>query len=618
MKKITSVLFVLIITIYSSYAQYAEVYPTNWWVGMKWNKVQLLIKGEYDGFSKEQVQIKYTGVKFEKVNKMDNGKYICIDVSIAPTAKPGNVNIEFTANGKSHAVAWPLKARRNGKGSSFAQGVTQSDLVYLIMPDRFSNGDEGNDRVKGMRDQTLNRDTVYDRHGGDFKGIINHLDYLNDLGVTTVWMTPVIENDMPYRTEHGYAFTNHYKIDERLGGATMYKQLSDELHKRGMKLIQDAVYNHVGSYHITFLDKPVKDWYHEWPKFTQTSYKDQPLFDPYASKKDATRMADGWFTGEMPDLNQSNPYVANYLIQHALWSVEEFGVDGWRIDTYIYNDLNFMNKCNDALLAEYPKMTMFGETWVHGTAAQAYFTRNNFTTNFKSNLLGATDFQTLFYGILPAIKDKFGWTDGVNKLYSTLSNDFLYKDASNNCIFLDNHDLTRIATEFGNDVNKVKMGIAWLLTSRGIPQLYYGTEVFMKGDKGKNDGWVRLDFPGGWNGDKKNAFTKEGLTDEEKDLQAYVKRFANFRKNASAIKSGKMMQFVPDDGVYVYFRYDDKQTVMCVMNTNDKQSTISLDRFSERIQNFTKAYDVATGTEFTLDKTLSLGGKYVLVMELRK
>lgn len=617
MKKIFAFVIVFLLIQFSLKAQYAEVYPSNWWVGMKWNKVQLLIKGEYGEFNKEKVVIKYPGVKIEKVNKLDNGLYISIDVSIAPTTKPGIVDIEFISEGKGHAVPWELKARRKGNGTTFAQGVDSRDLVYLIMPDRFSNGDKTNDRIEGLLDQTLNRDTVYDRHGGDFKGIINHLDYLQNLGVTTVWMTPVILNDMPYRTEHGYAFTNHYKIDERLGGAKMYQQLSDELHKRGMKLMQDAVYNHVGSKHITFLDKPMKDWYHEWPTFTQTSYKDQVLFDPYGTKKDFKKMADGWFTGEMPDLNQSNPYVANYLIQHAIWSVEEFGVDGWRIDTYIYNDLVFMNKCNDALIAEYPKMTMFGETWVHGTAAQAYFVRNNINAPFKSNLMGATDFQTLFYGILPAIKDKFGWTDGVNKLYTTLSNDFLYKDANKNCIFLDNHDLTRIATELGNDAQKVKMGLAWLFTSRGIPQIYYGTEVFMKGDKGKNDGWVRLDFPGGWEGDTKNAFTQQGLTNEEQDIYNYTKKLANFRKKSSAITTGKLIQYIPEDGVYVYFRKSDKQTIMCVMNTNDGEKIIDMQRFNDILKNYSKAYDVAADTEFKLAEKHQLGGKYVWILELK-
>ncbi len=599
-----------------SFAQYAKLYPTNWWVGMKWNKVQVLVYGEYDGFNKETVRINYPGVKLLKTTALENGKYMALDLEIAATTLPGDVVIEFLQNGKGHAVKWPLEKRRTGNGKTFAQGVNSSDLVYLLMPDRFSNGDESNDHIAGMRDQSLNRKEIYDRHGGDLQGVINHLDYLQKLGITTVWMTPVLENDQPNRTEHGYAFTDHYAIERRIGGAEKYLALSDALHKRGMKLMQDAVYNHVGSKHITFLDQPMKDWYHQWPKYTGTSYKDQPLFDPYASKSDAKRTVDGWFTPEMPDLNQSNPYVANYLIQHAIWSVEKFGVDGWRIDTYIYNDLPFMNRCNKALTDEYPKMTMFGETWVHGTAAQAYFVENKMDVPFKSNLQGATDFQALMYGIQPALKQDFGWTEGVNKLYTTLSNDFLYKDANRNCIFLDNHDLTRILSDVGGDIEKVKTGIAWLLTTRGIPQLYYGTEVLMKGEKNPADGNVRLDFPGGWKGDTKNAFTGEGMTAEEKDMQQYVTTLANFRKNSSAITKGSMMQYVPDDGLYVYFRYDEKQTIMCVMNTSDKNKEVALSNYTERINGFKSGKNVVSGV--TVENKFTVPAKRMWVIELAK
>jgi len=383
-----------------------------------------------------------------------------------------------------------------------------------------------------------------------------------------------------------------------------------------MKLIQDAVYNHVGSKHITFLDQPMKDWYHQWPKFTGTSYKDQPLFDPYAAKSDAKKTVDGWFTSEMPDLNQSNPYVANYLIQHAIWSVEKFGVDGWRIDTYIYNDLPFMNRCNKALTDEYPKMTMFGETWVHGTAAQAYFVENKIDVPFKSNLQGATDFQALMYGIQPALKQDFGWTEGVNKLYTTLSNDFLYKDANRNCVFLDNHDLTRILSDVGGDIEKVKTGIAWLLTTRGIPQLYYGTEVLMKGEKNPDDGNVRLDFPGGWKGDTKNAFTGDGLTEEEKDMQQYVTILANFRKKSSAITKGAFMQYVPDDGLYIYFRYDAKQTIMCVMNTSNKNKEVDFSNFTERTSGYKAGKNIVTGV--TVANKFTIPAKRMWILELSK
>jgi glycosidase len=277
-----------------------------------------------------------------------------------------------------------------------------------------------------------------------------------------------------------------------------------------------------------------------------------------------------------------------------------------------------MNRCNKALYDEYPKMTMFGETWVHGTANQAYFTANVFNTPFKSNLTGATDFQTLFYGIFPAIKDNFGWTDGVNKLYTTLSNDFLYKNAGNNCIFLDNHDLTRIATELGGDVNKVKFALAWLYTCRGIPQLYYGTEVFMKGDKGINDGQVRLDFPGGWDGDAKNAFTGNNLTAEEKDMQDYLKKLGNFRKNSSAIKTGKMMQYLPVDGLYVYFRYDNNQTVMCIMNTAKEDKKLNFSEYIERTKGFTKATSITGNDQYKTNETPTIPAGHMWVLQLEK
>ena len=617
MKSRCSFLIIAFLSLISySFAQYAKLYPTNWWVGMKWNKVQVLVYGAYDGFNKETVHINYPGVKLLKTIALENGKYMALDIEVAANTKPGEVIIEFLQNGKGHAVKWPLEKRRTGNGITYAQGVNSTDLVYLLMPDRFSNGDESNDHIAGMLDQSLNRNKIYDRHGGDLQGVINHLDYLQKMGITTLWMTPVLENDQPNRTEHGYAFTDHYAIERRLGGAEKYLALSDALHKRGMKLIQDAVYNHVGSKHITFLDQPMKDWYHQWPKFTGTSYKDQPLFDPYAAKSDAKKTVDGWFTSEMPDLNQSNPYVANYLIQHAIWSVEKFGVDGWRIDTYIYNDLPFMNRCNKALTDEYPKMTMFGETWVHGTAAQAYFVENKIDVPFKSNLQGATDFQALMYGIQPALKQDFGWTEGVNKLYTTLSNDFLYKDANRNCVFLDNHDLTRILSEVGGDIEKVKTGIAWLLTTRGIPQLYYGTEVLMKGEKNPDDGNVRLDFPGGWKGDTKNAFTGDGLTEEEKDMQQYVTILANFRKKSSAITKGAFMQFVPDDGLYIYFRYDAKQTIMCVMNTSNKNKEVDFSNFTERTSGYKAGKNIVTGV--TVANKFTIPAKRMWILELSK
>jgi len=445
-----------------------------------------------------------------------------------------------------------------------------------------------------MRDQSLNRDTVFNRHGGDLQGITNHLNYIQSLGVTTLWLNPVIENDMPDRTEHGYAFTDHYKIDPRIGGENAYHHLIDSVHARDMKIIQDAVYNHVGKYHFTVIDMPMKDWLHQWPSYTNTTYKDQTLFDPYASEIEKKKMTDGWFTKTMPDLNQENSFVANFLIEHAIWTVEEFGIDGWRIDTYPYNDLNFMNRCNKALTDEYPQLTMFGETWVHGVPNQSYFVQNNYDIPFKSNLQAPTDFQTL-WGITDAMNKNFGWTDGINNLYTTLAQDFVYKDPTRNVIFFDNHDMARFFSVVGEDVVKYESAIAWLLTCRGIPELYYGDELGLKGFTIPNDGHVRQDFPGGWPSDSLNKFSISGRSAQEEGIWRYIAKLAKFRKASSALTMGRMMQFAPEDGVYVYFRYDNDQTIMVVMNTASDKKNISPKKYTERTAGFSKMKNVLTG-----------------------
>lgn len=597
-------------------AQGLECYPTNWWVGMKNPRLQVMLHEENIGKSVISLG-KYPGVQLVKVTTAENPNYVFLDLLIAPGTQPGRLSIQVKKDGKITTYPYALNARRPGKGTRFAQGVNSSDLIYLIMPDRFSNGDAANDRVAGMRDQSLNRDSIFLRHGGDLKGIMNHLDYLQDLGVTTVWMTPVLENDMPDRTEHGYAITNHYKVDPRLGTNQDYENLSAALHQRGMKLMQDAVYNHCGLYHFFVQDKPMKDWLHEWPSYTGTNYKDQTLFDPYAATADRKKMLDGWFTPMMPDLNQGNPYVANFLIQHAIWSVETFGVDGWRIDTYIYNDLNFMNRCNKALMEEYPAISLFGETWVHGVPNQSYFCQNTLSLPFNSNLPATTDFQELFYGIQEALTKPFGWTDGVNKLYTTTAQDFMYKDPNRQVIFLSNHDLPRFYSVLQEDTAKYKMALSWLLTFRGVPQLYYGDENLMTGFTNP-DGWVRLDFKGGWAGDSINKFTAAGRTPKENEIFNHLKKLAQFRKSSSAITRGKLMQFVPEDGVYVYFRYDAQQTVMCVMNTKAAGKNLHLNRFSERLSPFTKGIDIPTGEQYSLRDHLDLPPMSMLVLNLAK
>ncbi|HNU87642.1 MAG TPA: glycoside hydrolase family 13 protein [Ferruginibacter sp.] len=619
MKKTTCLLLTILFCSAAFSQPGYKCYPTHWWTGMKWNKVQVMVHG--DNIADHFPMIKMgpagmklaAGVSLVKINRVENPNYVFLDLVIDAAAKPGKISFPFV---KNINFQYELKPRRAGNGSSYAMGVTSKDFMYLIMPDRFSNGDESNDRIPGMKDQSLKRDTVYNRHGGDLKGIQNHLDYLQSLGVTTLWLNPVLENDMPDRTEHGYAFTDHYKVDPRLGGDKAYQELIDATHAKGMKMIQDAVYNHVGLYHFTVQDPPMKDWLHQWPEYTNTSYKDQTLFDPYGSSMEKKIMADGWFTKMMPDLNQHNPFVANFLIEHALWTVEEFGIDGWRIDTYAYNDLEFMNRCNKALEAEFPKITLFGETWVHGVINQSYFVQNNYNTPFKSNLQAPTDFQTL-WSITDAMTKDFGWTDGVNKLYTVLAQDFVYKDPMRNVIFLDNHDISRFYSVIGENTVKYKTSINWLLTCRGIPQFYYGGEIGMTGVTSPNDGFVRQDFPGGWTSDPANKFTDAGRTDKEREIWNHISRLANYRKNSSALTTGKMMQFLPQDGVYVYFRYNDKQTIMVIMNTAKEKKNVIMKRFAERTGGFSRVRNILTGNTTQL-ADLSLESYDSVVFELLK
>jgi len=619
------VFFLLFISLSAFSIDFYSVYPTHWWVGMKNNNLQLILHGENAAmFTK--VTINYPGVKIDKITKLESKNYIIADLTILSSAKPGKFKIILSGGGLANEdVSYELKARSNQDGISRIKGVTSEDLIYLIMPDRFSNGDPSNDFFNDMRDKDHDRNNPFDRHGGDLLGVQNHLDYLKDLGVTAVWMTPVVENDMSRTMEggtsrstyHGYAFTNQYEVDRRLGGNEAYKNLINAAHAKGMKIIQDAVYNHIGNDHWLFHDLPAKDWLNQWPAYQNTSYKDQPIYDPHASVIDKKISLDGWFTPFLADLNQRNVYVSNFLIQYAIWATEEFGIDGWRVDTYFYNDPVFLNRINDALRKEFPKLSVFGEVAVSNPVTTAYFSENNLSVPFKHNCPGITDFPVMF-SIHNAINQPFGWDKGVSGLYTTLASDILYKDPMHNCTSLDNHDQDRFYSIVDENLRKYKMGIAMLLTLRGIPQLYYGTEILMKNRRDPTDAEVRKDFPGGWPGDVVNKFSAAGRTAEENEAFNYVKALANFRKNSSAIKTGKTMQYVPENGVYVYFRYDTKQTIMCVVNSNNTAATIDLSRFTERLNGFTKAYDASTGVTFNLQPTLTVGENYVLVMELKK
>lgn len=620
MKKIFIALFFSLLASWSQAQQLERIEPMFWWAGMKNPKLQLLVHGT--NIAKMDVGLNYPGVKVLKINKVENPNYLFIDLEIAGNAKAGKFPIEF-ANEKGKKLQYIYELKSREKSPSRIQGVSNEDLIYLLMPDRFANGDPKNDVVKGMRETKLNRDSMYYRHGGDIQGLINKLDYLKDLGVTAIWMTPEIENDMPLVSYHGYAATDHYKIDPRYGTLALYKNYVDKAHEKGLKIVKDIVHNHMGTGHWLYTDMPMKDWVNQWPAYTQTSYRDEPVMDPHTSEADKKKMLDGWFVPSMPDFNQRNPYVQNYLTQNHIWWVEYAGIDGLRLDTYPYNDLDYMKDWAQKIKAEFPTLSIFGETLVHTAAAQAFFTGGN-TVNrgFDTELPGITD-AVIKNAIYEALNGKSGWTDGIFRLYSTVAQDFLYQDADRNVVFLDNHDMSRFYSMVNEDLNKFKSGMALLLTMRGIPQLYYGTEILMK-NYSNPDGLVRSDFPGGWAGDQSDKFTAAGRTTEENEAFNFVKTLANYRKNNTALQTGKLMQFVPENGLYTYFRYQaegsssagNAKTVMIIVNVDETAKSLETARFAERMGNVSSATNVITGKKLNTLKTIVVPAKTTLVLEL--
>lgn len=615
MKKIFIILFLFIS--YSGFCQIPDlerVEPIFWFTKMHSPKLQLLVHGE--NIANHNVSLKYPGVTLSKVNKVENPHYLFLDLLVSPSAKAGKFNIIFTEKGKK-TISYTYELKDKDTNKNRIQGVTQKDFIYLLMPDRFSNGDKSNDVVKGLKESTINRDSMYYRHGGDIQGVINHLDYLKELGITTVWMTPEIENDMPHASYHGYAVTDHYKIDPRFGTNDLYKKYVDAAHEKGLKVIKDIVHNHIGSNHWFYNDLPMKNWLNQWPVYTQTSYRDQPVMDPHASEADKKKMLDGWFVPSMPDLNQRNPFVQNYLIQNHIWWIEYAGIDGLRLDTYPYNDAEFMADWELKLHSEFPQLSIFGETLVSTVASQAFFTGGN-TVNrgFDTHLQGITD-AVLKDAIYEGLNGKSGWVDGINRVYATLAQDFLYKNPSNNCIFLDNHDMSRFYSMVNEDFAKYKMGITMLLTMRGIPEMYYGTEILMK-NYSNPDGLVRSDFMGGWATDSLNKFTANGRTAKENEAFNYVKTLANYRQKSEALQNGKLMQYIPENDLYVYFRYTPnsaKGTVMVIINNSETDKKLNTKRFNESTKGITEAKDIFSGKKMGISE-LQIPMKSALVLEL--
>ena len=589
----------------------SRIDPTDWYVGMKDPSLQLMVYGK-DVKNVKQVTTDYAGVKVDSIVRLDSPNYLLVYLNLQG-AKAGQMTLNF--DGKK--VRYTLK-NRTMRGEDH-KGFSNADVLYLLMPDRFANGNPKNDVVKGMRDQTCDRTKPSLRHGGDLAGIEQHLDYFTDLGVTALWFTPILENNWPNdhgvnSSYHGYATTDYYKVDPRFGTNAEYKQLIDECHKRGLKVVMDMIFNHCSDYHPWNLDPPTKDWFNNPNYGLQTSYKLTPVLDPYASKQDMRETVDGWFVPSMPDLNQRNPHLMRYLIQNSEWWIETAGIDGIRMDTYPYADRKAMAEWMKTLDTEYPNFNTVGETWVTEPAYTAAWQKDSKLSNMNSYLKTVMDFS--FFDKLSQAKheETDDWWKGLNRIYNSLCYDYLYTDPSHVLAFIENHDTDRFLGN-GKDSTALKQALALLLTMNRIPQLYYGTEVLMNGTKEVTDGNVRKDFPGGFAGDTHNCFTAEGRTKAESAMFQWESKLLHWRQGNDLISKGKQTQFIPFKGIYVIARQYQGRTSLTILNGKRSEATMSVARYAEVIGKATTATDVISGRKIDLTHDITLQPREALVVE---
>lgn len=604
-----------------AFAQIKKVEPMFWWKGMKNPELQILVYGK--DISKYNVELS-DNIQIKDIQKTENPNYVFVTVNTNEINKSSfKINIK-NKNKVVDSYTYELKNRE--ANSANRNSFTSKDIMYLIMPDRFANGDESNDSKKELTDKA-NRQVPDGRHGGDLRGIINNINYIQNLGATAVWLTPVNEDNQKQHSYHGYAQTDLYKIDARYGTNEEYRELSRELNKRGMMLIQDYVTNHWGSLHWLIQDLPAKDWVHQFPDggengFKRSNYRTTAQFDSNVSEVDKKEALDGWFDSTMPDMNQSNPLVLKYLTQNAIWWIEYAELGGMRVDTYPYNDKAGMAKWVKAITDEYPKFNVVGEAWMHSPAHIAYWQKDSKIAeidNYNSYLPSVMDFP--LYGAIPkAVSEEASWDKGMIRIYDNLTNDFLYPNINNLLVFMENHDTERFNEITNGNVDEYKLGLALISTIRGIPQVYYGTEIGMRGDKSKGDAAIRQDFPGGWKTDKQNAFTAEGRTAEQKQFHDFTAKVFNWRKNKEVIHTGKTKHFIPQNNVYVYFRYNENESVMVILNANPEKQTIKLDRFAEALNGFSSGKDIISDKNYSINQTgeISIEGKTSMIIELKK
>ena len=615
-----------------------RVEPPNWWVGMKDNSLQLLVNHPNIGITKPEID--YTGVSIKKVHKAKSPNYLFIDLEISDTANAGKFDIVFkTENNEEQTHTYELKSRV--KSSENFVGFNSSDAIYLITPDRFANANPNNDAFNYLNEKTIDRTDNYARHGGDIAGITNNLDYIANLGFTAIWPTPLIINDMYENSYHGYAITDFYKIDPRFGTQQEYLELSSRAKEKGIKLILDQVANHSGLQHWWMKDLPFDDWInyqadfeklpvpveemrkpngeYDWDRlnqyFTNSNHRRTTNQDLYASEYDRKGNNEGWFVPFMPDLNQKNPFMAKYLIQNSIWWIETAQLSGIRQDTYPYPDKNFMSDWAGAIMNEYPNFNIVGEEWSYNPLLIAYWQDGKENKEgYKSNLKSSMDFA-MQRNIVDALNENESWDKGLVKLYEGLANDFAYHSPENIMTFPDNHDMSRIFTQLKGDISNTKMALATHIMMPRILQIYYGTEILMNDfEKPGDHGLIRTDFPGGWEGDSVNAFTGEGLTDDQKDIQSFLKKMLNYRKESKAIHEGKTVHFAPFLGTYFLFRTYENETVVMILNKNNEPLTIDLKRYSEIGLDGKTLKNVITGEDVVWNDSITLNERGVTVL----
>jgi len=610
MKKL---LFFLLLSAYS-FAQVDKIEPPFWYENMNHSQVQIMFYGK--NIAQNTVSVS-NDIIITGVQKTENPNYIFVTID---TKDVSAQEVIFTFKNKNKAFTQKYEIKKRKENSRLRESFDASDVIYLLMPDRFANGNPSNDSTPNTTEKA-DRNNPGGRHGGDIEGIIKNLDYIKSVGATAIWPTPLCEDNDKTYSYHTYAQSDVYKIDPRYGSNEDFVRLSAEMKKRNLKLVLDYVTNHWGAEHWMFKDMPTYDWFHQFPGYGQTNYRMTTQFDQNASKIDTKYCMDGWFVKSMPDLNQSNPLVLNYLIQNAIWWIEYADLNGFRVDTYSYADKVGIAKWTKAITDEFPNFNIVGEVWMYDQAQMAYWQKDSkigAIQNYNSYLPSIMDFtlqEAIHNGVFN--EDNAAWFDGIIKVYNNFTNDFLYANPNNLLVFFENHDTNRINEIYKNDFKKYQLALTLIATTRGIPQIYYGSEIGMAGDKSKGDADIRRDFPGGWSSDKSNAFTKEGRTTEQAKYFDFTSKILNWRKNKKVIHSGKLTHYIPENNVYVYFRHDEKESVMVVINNSKDKQIFKVDRFKENLEKYTKGTDVLSGNSFDCTKELSIEGKSSLILELK-